>query len=197
MARKNIRTHSKIKNARKLANANRLHKARLAYMEICALDNRDANAFYELGEINIKLGLYEEAAVCLNASITLNPNKHLSHHNLGEIWSRQGKFGDAVKSFKEALKLNQKYSLTHSSIGFALNKQGDVDSALSHYLEAIKLSPSSHSDYSNLLLYMHNSTRHDAVNLFTEHKKWAEQHSSGITPFTEHTNSKDPEENCE
>ena len=150
MAKNNIFTRAKRKQADLLFKANRLHEAKEAYSRICQIDKGDAESWFMLGVINGNLKNADEAMACFGKAIELRSDYALAHYNIGNLLYVQGKPEEAVKAFREAVRLDPQYAVAHGNLGYALLTLGRDDEALSCFREQARLNPENAEALTNL-----------------------------------------------
>ena len=66
-----------------------------------------------LGNLYLILNKHQEAIVCFENAITIDPKFFISHYNLGILYKNIGKFKEAKKYLKEAVRLNTHFYTGH------------------------------------------------------------------------------------
>jgi tetratricopeptide (TPR) repeat protein len=150
MAKNNILTRAKRKQADMLFKGNRLHEAKEAYGRICQIDKADAESWFMLGVIHGNLKNADEAMACFSKAIELRPDYALAHYNIGNLLYVQGKPEEAVKAFREAIRMDSQYAAAHGNLGYALLTLGRDDEALSCFREQARLNPENADALTNL-----------------------------------------------
>src|SRR3989344_4226542 len=117
MTKKNILTQSRKKKAQALMQGGRLAEARALYEQICALDQRDAEAWFFLGAVNGQLKNFAKASECFRRVAALRPDHALAYYNLGMALRSLGKFEEAVQALREAVRLEPRR--TEIQVGLA------------------------------------------------------------------------------
>jgi tetratricopeptide (TPR) repeat protein len=83
----------------------------------------------------------EEAKVCVELALNLDPFHPEAHINLGNLLQGQGNPEGALSSYERALALRPDYAEAYNNLGNILRKMGRVDEALAHYERALALKP--------------------------------------------------------
>lgn len=141
MATQNIIIRGKKKKAAALVQRNQLTEAKVLYSEVCVRDQQDADAWWNLAQINTKLGLHEEAAASYRQVINLRPNFGEAHMGLGIALQSQGLLPEARHSYRQARQLMPDSAAVHSNLGTALAKQGKQEKAAVSFERALALQP--------------------------------------------------------
>ena len=79
-----------------------LDKAEAKYLEVLALDEKNAPVLANLAAIQLELHHLDQAEKHITHAIALAPNEPSYHLNLAEVLRRQGRQEEAVVEFKRA-----------------------------------------------------------------------------------------------
>jgi len=150
MSDKNILAHSKKKKALALVHARQLPEAKQLYEQICRADPTDSNAWRMLGAVNGMLNLHQEAAGCLQKSISLNPANAESHYNYGIALRNLEQPEAAEAAFRQAVRIKPDYADALECLAHALLNRGELDEAVRILRQALRLRPSNAEWWSNL-----------------------------------------------
>ena len=105
--------------------------------------NRNYTAvYYNLGDVQYRLGNYENAVAYLKQALTgkLNPQLHLDILNkLGRTYSAMGQTKKAIETFEEAIKLFPSSVVLLNNLGVQYIKNDQIDSAIEIFEKAIKI----------------------------------------------------------
>jgi Tfp pilus assembly protein PilF/flagellar biogenesis protein FliO len=105
--------------------------------------NRNYTAvYYNLGDVQYRLGNYENAIVYLKQALTgkLDPQLHLDILNkLGRTYSAMGQTKKAIETFEEAIKLFPSSVVLLNNLGVQYVKNNQIDSAIKIFEKAIKI----------------------------------------------------------
>ena len=105
--------------------------------------NRNYTAvYYNLGDVQYRLGNYENAVAYLNQALTgkLNPQLHLDILNkLGRTYSAMGQTKKAIETFEEAIKLFPSSMVLLNNLGVQYMKNNQIDSAIEIFEKALKI----------------------------------------------------------
>ncbi|HFQ91854.1 MAG TPA: tetratricopeptide repeat protein, partial [Chromatiales bacterium] len=141
MAKKNIRTQSKIKKAQAMIQAKQYEQACELYEKICAIDKRDADAWSTLGSLYGTLGRHEQALEALRKSIELRPNNARAQYNFGIALREQGRLAEAQAVFKKAFSLEPKNAEIGDSLAHACLGLGQQDEAIGIFQKLLLIRP--------------------------------------------------------
>lgn len=103
-----------------------------------------------LGNVYLKSGRAEEAALCYQRALQYNPNMPETHFNLASIWGRQGKPVQAIQGLETATALKPDFVQAHFSLGNLYKSLGDCTLAIRSYRKAVELAPYSHEAWYGL-----------------------------------------------
>jgi tetratricopeptide (TPR) repeat protein len=117
--------------------------------------NRDYTAvYYNLGDVQYRLGNYENAVAYLKQALTgkLNPQLQLDILNkLGRTYSAMGKTEKAIETFEKAVKIFPSSIVLLNNLGVQYIKNDQTNSAIEIYEKAIKIEEKAYL-YNNLAL---------------------------------------------
>jgi tetratricopeptide (TPR) repeat protein len=153
MAKENVRTRSKKKQASALFQANRLDEARPLYERICEIDPLDADAWFQLGIIDERQGSLQYAEGYFKRALDLQPARAEIYFHLGYIVETQGMHDAALAFYREGLNIQPDFAIAHSNMGLIFEAQGKLDQAIACYREALRLAPvaEAHNNLGNVL----------------------------------------------
>ncbi len=121
--------------------AGRLEEARRIYLQILAIDVRQAKSLYGLGLIALATGNCEAAARMIERAISSNGNDAAFHAGLGAALRLQGKLEEALAAYRRALELQPDFEEAHFNAGSILLEHGNLDGATIHLERALALRP--------------------------------------------------------
>lgn len=116
-------------------------EARSLYAQICALDKRDAEAWFFLGVTNGQLKNLGEAVECFRHVVTLNPGHTLAFYNLGMTLRSLGRFEEAVQALATAVHLEPKRAEIQLSLAHTYVEMNKPEGAEICYRELVQLKP--------------------------------------------------------
>ncbi len=95
--------------------------------------------WYSKGAALVVLGRYEEALVCIDTALRMNPRNEVAWVNKGNALARMGRLVDALKCYNSAIKVNPGYEVAWNNKGNALARLGRYPDALRCYERALEL----------------------------------------------------------
>ena len=177
-----------------LMNQGRFSDAIECYQKALQLKPDYVQAHSNFGNVLRGQGRLEEAAEHLQKALRLKPDYAEAYCNLGNVLQDQGKLSKAIECYQKVLQLKPGYVEAYSNLGAVLQNQGRVDEAIECYQKALQLKPDLSFAHSNLLMGLHYRDQIDPVELFSQHKRWAEQHASPfVGTIKPHINDRSPE----
>lgn len=120
-----------------------------------------ANIYIEKAKEFQNQGNFEEAILCYQQVINLDPNSFWGHHLLGCALEKQNQEDEAIATWLKAISFNLNNDArcwTHYSLSWSLKKQGDIGSAIYHCQQAILIKPDQ-TDFYNLLAKLYVSLK--------------------------------------
>ncbi|MGD1152247.1 MAG: tetratricopeptide repeat protein [Syntrophales bacterium] len=126
------------------------------YNRAIELNPRFYAAYYNRGNVKIKISDYKGAISDYDETLRINPYHADGHYNLGNALAHQGKMVEAVTHLKEAVRLKPLSAEYQNNLGYVLALQGKEDEAINHFREAIRLKPDladAHNNLGNALFY--------------------------------------------
>ena len=127
------------------------HKEALAELDLLTQKYpNDPNLFLFGGNCYVEMGHFNQAILCYEEAIKLNPDLVDAHNNMGICLKEIGEIEKAVISFKNALKLKPDYAMAHNNLGICLYDLSQSKEAQLCYKRAIKLKPDYAEPHSNL-----------------------------------------------
>lgn len=112
--------------------------------------NPVAPIYFNLGNTYQQAGKLEEAIVCYQQALRLNPNHAESLSNLGTVFQQQGKLEEAVDSFTKALRLKPESPEIFCNLGDVMRENMQFDTAIECIRNAIRINPDLSNAYLNL-----------------------------------------------
>lgn len=159
--KKNVLTRNKKKNAEKKYASNEYEEAKHLYMQVVKIDQNDIDAWEKLVEINMALGLYDEAENNCHHLIVLSPNKSRAYILSAGCMNSQGKILNALGYLQEAIKFNQNDPAIYYNIGVLQQKLGHDESAIDAYKTAIDLKPDLFAAMNNIGMILLSQKHYD------------------------------------
>ena len=108
--------------------------------EAIKLNSSYAEAIYNLGTAQKKLGRVQEAIKSYKRAIQIIPNYLDAHNNLGNIYKDLGLLSKAIDSYEWAIAYGPKYAIAHINLA-SIYSSYDLEKAVHHYQKAISIEP--------------------------------------------------------
>jgi Flp pilus assembly protein TadD len=120
--------------------------AREFFIKALRLDNESAQAFNNLGVLEMEGKDYGSAEKRFLRALQVNPDYHEARFNLARTYQSMGKREDAEKHLRQLLATNPAIADAQSLLGILRLEAGDLDEALQRFDAAVLLVPN-HPDY--------------------------------------------------
>ena len=150
MAKKNIRTRSKLKKAQLFLQQKQYQQACTLYEQICDIDKRDAESWYVLGGLYGSLGKHDEALVALRHSIEIRPNHSKAQYNLGIALREKGRLEESLSALEKAYRLDPENTEAGDNLAHTYIDLSQLDKAESVFEALLKNHPERAETWSNL-----------------------------------------------
>ncbi|MBO0351090.1 DUF563 domain-containing protein [Phormidium pseudopriestleyi FRX01] len=109
-----------------------------------------ADFLLDLGSEFAEQNQIDEAIVCYNQALKINPNHTKSYLNLGVMWRKKGESSKAIALYQKALALESNLHSAYFNLGNVFLEQKRLDEAIIAYLETLRIQPYFESVYLNL-----------------------------------------------
>jgi Flp pilus assembly protein TadD/peroxiredoxin len=106
-----------------------LEQAAESFQQVVAAKPDDAEAYYNLGTLNLRRNDFKEARSYLDQTLKLKPNYPEAWNNLGMIAAREGRTDEAVKNFQQSLLLRPGYGTALLNLGNIYRRQRSFEKA--------------------------------------------------------------------
>ena len=106
-------------------------------------------AYYNRGNLYVKLGKDLLAIDDFSNTVNLNPHYVIAYNNRGNAYNRLGKYQPAIEDFNKAISLSPRYPNAYNNRGNAYASLGRHQQALVDFNEAIRLKPDYADAYYN------------------------------------------------
>jgi tetratricopeptide (TPR) repeat protein len=106
-------------------------------------DKNYTSVYFNLGDVQYRLGNYENAVVYLKKALTLKLDQQLRLdvlNKLGRTYSAMGQAENAIEAFKEAIKVYPTAVAPYNNLGVQYIKIGRFDLAIEIFESALKIS---------------------------------------------------------
>jgi tetratricopeptide (TPR) repeat protein len=112
-----------------------------SFQQVIASKPDDANAYYNLGTLNLHRNRPAEAKVYLQKTVDLRPNFVEAWNNLGMLAAQQGNADEAIRNFQRSISLRPNYYTAHLNLGNVYRRQRLFDKAQDSLSRALSLRP--------------------------------------------------------
>ena len=118
-----------------------LDQATESFRQVIAAKPDNADAYYNLGTLNLRRNKIEEAERYLDQTLKLQPDYPEAWNNLGMIAAQQGRADDAIQDFQRALAQRPNYVTAHLNLGNVLRHQKSFGKSEESLMRAFALEP--------------------------------------------------------
>jgi predicted O-linked N-acetylglucosamine transferase (SPINDLY family) len=118
--------------------------------EIARSDRHDADTWYMLAAVNHGLGIRNEAALCYEKTIALNPVHPEAHYYLGNLRGENEDHEGAIRCYRKALQLRPLFADAARNLGAILQSLGRTQEAIECYQGLLEQGSASADVYFNL-----------------------------------------------
>lgn len=109
-----------------------------------------ADFLLDLGSEFAEQNQVDEAMLCYNQALKIDPNHTKSYLNLGVMWRRKGELNKAIALYQTAISLQPNLPSAYFNLGNAFLEQKRLDEAISAYIETLLIQPYFEAAYRNL-----------------------------------------------
>ena len=113
--------------------------AKAAFECELAVDPDHAQALAYLGDIEMKKGDLEKAAILLKKAVQLKPDIRIAYADLGSIYIDQKQYHEALAALQRALQIDPNQSETHFRLGRLYRAMGDTAAANEEFAKVREL----------------------------------------------------------
>lgn len=164
-----------------LKDQGKFDKALSYYYKALEYKPTDYEVLNNLGIALKSQGKLRDAISCYEKAIVLKPDYAEVYNNIGIAFKDEGRLSDAIECYKKTILLKPELFEAYNNMGVALKDQGRIEEAITYYHDALKLKPDYVSAHSNLLYGLHHLETIDPVQLFEQHKLWADIHAASFS----------------
>ncbi len=118
-----------------------LDQAAASFEQVIAAKPDNADAYYNLGTLNLRRNNFEEARRCLEQTLKLRADYPEAWNNLGMMAAQQGRAEDAIRNFEQSLALRPHYAIALLNLGNVYRRQHAYDKAQDCLAQALGLQP--------------------------------------------------------
>ncbi|HNW29911.1 MAG TPA: hypothetical protein PKN50_15640 [Spirochaetota bacterium] len=138
--------------------------------------------YYERGQTQARLGLYNNAVLSLDICMDLNPKHYPAANLLGEVYCKMNQKHLAIPWYKKSLGINDNQPDIHVTLGEIYEFFSENDLAFRHFSRAVALEPE--NDRARCRLVRFYVLREDyqtaRTNLETSYRKEKERSAKGL-----------------
>ncbi len=98
-------------------------------------------AWYGLGDLYCRMGMYEKALEALDYVLIINENYYPAYLDQANVLSLLGRYNDAIDKYKQTFEYFTPDSLTYFNIGECYDKLENYQEARTYFKKAVKITP--------------------------------------------------------
>ena len=130
---------------------------------------RYADAYFQIGYCNDKLGRFSDAIEAYKQAIRIKPDFAEAHINLGWAYYNLGRFSDAIEAYKQAIRIKPDFAEAHINLGVAYGELGRFSDAIEAFKQAIRIKPDYAKAHYNLgVIYVNLGRFSDAIEAYKQ-----------------------------
>ena len=118
-----------------------LDQAAESFQQVIAVKPDNADAYYNLGTLNLRRNDFAQARQYLEQAVKLRPNHSEAWNNLGMIAAQQGNLEEAIEDFEKSVALRPRYAVALLNIGNVYRRQHSYAKAQDCLERALELQP--------------------------------------------------------
>ena len=118
-----------------------LEQAAESFKQVIATKPDNADAYYNLGTLNLRRDDFEQARQYLEKAVALRPNYPEAWNNLGMIAAQQGRPEEAIQDFQQSLTQRPGYAVALLNLGNVYRRQREFAKAQEVLDHALQLEP--------------------------------------------------------
>ncbi|MGA8090266.1 MAG: tetratricopeptide repeat protein [Terracidiphilus sp.] len=131
-----------------------LEQAAESFRQVLLTKPDNADAYYNLGTLNLRKNDFQQARQYLEKTIELRPGYPEAWNNLGMIAAQQGQIDEAIQDFEKSLQLRPGYAIALLNLGNVYRRQRSFKKAQECLGRALQLQPDDpETNYSMGMLY--------------------------------------------
>lgn len=140
-----------------------LDQAAASFAQVIAEKPDDAEAYYNLGTLNLRRNDLVQARHYLEETVKLRPNYPEAWNNLGMIAGQDGHIAEAIQNFQQSLLLRPDFAIALVNLGNIYRRQKNFVKAGELLNHAIKLEPEDpEANYSLGMFYAQQDDQQEA-----------------------------------
>ena len=86
-------------------------------------------------------GKPDEAAICFQKALQIEPDNPLAYDGLGRAYVAMGRMDEAIQNFEKALQIQPELPSTYFNLGNAYIRKGQLDPAIQNWQKAVDIKP--------------------------------------------------------
>jgi tetratricopeptide (TPR) repeat protein len=118
-----------------------LDQAAESFQQVISSKPDNANAYYNLGTLNLRRNRLDDAKGYLQKTVQLRPTFAEAWNNLGMIAAQQGDADEAVADFQRSISIRPSYFTAHLNLGNLYRRQRAFDKAEDSLSHALSIRP--------------------------------------------------------
>ena len=118
-----------------------LEQASESFRQVIEAKPDNADAYYNLGTLNLRRNRVDEAKQFLEKTVELRPKFAEAWNNLGMLAAQQGKSDEAIQDFQQSIHVRPDYFTAHLNLGNVYRRQRAFDKAHDALARALSLRP--------------------------------------------------------
>jgi tetratricopeptide (TPR) repeat protein len=118
-----------------------LDQAAESFQQVIASKPDNANAYYNLGTLNLRRNRPDEAKGNLLKTVELRPTFAEAWNNLGMLAAQDGNADEAIKDFQKSISIRPGYFTAHLNLGNVYRRQQAFDKAEDSLSRALSIRP--------------------------------------------------------
>ena len=118
-----------------------LDAAAESFQQVIAEKPNDAEAYYNLGTLNLRRNDLQQARQYLEQTVKLRPEYPEAWNNLGMIAAQQGQAEEAIRNFQESLRQRPNFAIALLNLGNLYRRGGRFDQAQMYLKRALEIQP--------------------------------------------------------
>jgi len=111
------------------------------YKKVIGLNPKNAETYYNIGNIYLAKNMYKDAENEYKNALSLNPGYAKAYGNLGIIFAQQGNLDKAIEYFEQAAKIEPDNIGVRYNLAMTLINKGSFKQAADEYRQILRLAP--------------------------------------------------------
>ena len=111
------------------------------FVEVINLDNRNKEAYNNLGTVFRATKNYDDAKKNFEKSLKIDPNFVHAITNLGNLYFELNDYEKAIETLKKAVTINDKNALAHYNLGLVYQSMGQKENAINQLNKVLQINP--------------------------------------------------------